>query len=248
MTKKLFLLVSVVALIAIAYFNMRPTTRPYVDESEVQAYLNLGLEPNQYLDESDVQAYTPTDIMEDGPVPAKKKTRYYPVRNHKPRPSTLGFSITPPPGSNWYEKLDNDSLVYVKINKSHRQYAIFTEAREVHLDKNIRSPEEIQRYVKREKEIYQVSSSFQEPQLTVRVEDSSTQNCIRYSQSYQDHGMKGLKGNHFINVDTEGLFCLHPENDRAAIDMSYVEKSLSDTQVKSYSSEGEKFLTSLAFR
>lgn len=214
--------------------NTEPEDREYMDESEVQAYLNFGLGEKQHTGESDFQAYTPNN-------------RYHAVKHYKPRASTLGFSITPPPGSNWFEKLEEGSLYYVKINNLYKQYAILTEAREVRLSSNMRDPLEIQRYVKKEKEKNLASSKFKEPNLTVQVEESPSDNCVRYSQSYQDHGMKGLKGQLYVNVDTHGLFCLHPDNARVAIDMNYVEKSLSNSQVKSFSSEGERFLASLRF-
>lgn len=34
-----------------------------------------------------------------------KNTKYYAVKHYQPRESNLGFSITPPPGDHWYEKL-----------------------------------------------------------------------------------------------------------------------------------------------
>lgn len=245
--KKIFLFLAVITVCGIAYFNTRPIEPEYMDESDVLAYLNLGLEEQHYMDESDVQAYTPTDVMKGGELPSKKKTRYYAVRHHKPRTSTLGFSITPPPGSNWFEKLEDNSLYYVKINKLHKRYAILTEAREVQLSNTMSNPGEIQRYVKREKEGYLDSPAFKKPNLTVQAGESLSEKCVRYSQSYQDHGLKGLSGQRYVNVDTQGFFCLHPENARVAVDINYVEKSLSNTPVKSYSNEGEKFLASLKF-
>lgn len=246
--KKIFLLLAVIAVCAIAYFNMRPEEKTYLDESDIQAYLTMGLEEKQKVDDGDVQAYTPTDVMKSpARPPSKKKTRYYAVRHYKPRVSTLGFSITPPPGSNWYEKLEDDSLFYVKVNKAHTRYVIITEAREVHLSEKVTSPVEIQSYVKREKEKHLASSNYKKPNLTVQVEEALSERCVRYIQSYQDHGMKGLGGQRFVKVDTQGLFCLHPENAGVAIDINYVEKSLSNTQVRSYSNEGQRFIASLKF-
>jgi len=60
-----------------------------------------------------------------------KNTRYYPVKQHTPRENSLGFSILPPPGSNWYEKLRDNSLIYLKkkptrqlryLHPGHRDY------------------------------------------------------------------------------------------------------------------------------
>lgn len=264
--KKIFVIMAVVTVCTIAYFKLAPEDKQlkeegevltdrdlkveeilYMDESEVQAYLNLGLMEKQSPDDTDVQAYTPTDVMKGDDRPKKKKKRYHAVRHYKPRASSLGFSITPPPGSNWFEKLEKDSLYYVKINKLHKQYAILTEAREVRLSKTMKDALEIQNFVKREKEKTLASARFRNPNLTVEVKTSPSEKCVRYRKYYEDHGMKGLDGRRYVNVDTQGLFCLHPSNSKVAIDMNYVEKSLSNTQVTSYSSEGEKFLASLKF-
>ncbi len=265
--KKISLLFAVIAVCALAYhymepeeiqyrgeseshafLNVEPEGNQFINENEVLAYLSLGLEGNQYLDESDVQAYTKTDAKKNRKFLNKKKKRYYAVKHNKPRASTLGFSITPPPGSDWYEKLEGNSLYYVKINELHKRYVILTEAREVRLRKKIKNLMEIQKYVKSEREKYLDSSGFKKPNLTVQIEEVPSEKCVRYSQHYQDHGMKGLQGRSFVNVDTQGVFCLHPNNEKIAVDVSYVEKSLSsNTQVTSFSNEGEKFLASLKF-
>ncbi len=245
--KKIFMVLTVIAVCVGIYFYTGPEEQQYLEESEILAYINLGLEQTPDMEENDVQAYTPTDVMKKRAVTKKKKKRYFAVRHYKPRVSTLGFSIIPPPGLNWYEKLEDNSLYYVKINKLHNQYCILTEAREVHLDKKMGDPIEIQSYVKKEKEKDLVSSKFKQPNLTAQVEKSPLEKCVRYRQSYQDHGFKGLGGRRYVNVDIQGLFCLHPDNDEVGIDINFVEKSLSNTQVKSYRNEGEQFLASLNF-
>ena len=252
--KKIFLPVALLAVCALAYFSMQPDKQPHTDESDVMAYLDTGQAESDYMEDSEVQAFVSLGFEEPQPMEEEdiqaytpKKKRYYAVRHYKPRASTLGFSITPPPGAHWYEKLEDDSLYYVKINKSHKRYAILTEAREVKLHKKISSPEDIKSYVHREKEQFLSSARFTKPHLAVQIENSLAEQCVRYSHSYQDHALKGLSERSYVEVTTQGIFCLHPENTRAAIDMNYVEKSLSNTQVKSYGNEGEKFLASLKF-
>lgn len=216
------------AVCALAYFYMRPDV-------------------TQYKDENDFQAYSNSNLLEGLDIPINEHI-YHAVTNYKPRKSTLGYSITPPPGDNWYEKLENDSLYYLKINKSHRQYSILTEAREVQLNKDLKDSVELQSYVKSEKEKSLVSSSFENPNVTVQIEKSPSKKCVRYSQSYQDHKLKGLADGSYVDVAIQGLFCLHPDNARVGVDVSYVEKSLSNTMANSYSNEGEKFLASLVFQ
>lgn len=226
--KKIFLLLAITVVCAVAYFSTRP-------------------EIPQYKDDNDVQAYSNKNLLDGIHIPVNKKV-YHAVKHYEPRESTLGFSITPPPGANWYEKLDDNSLYYLKINKSHKRYSILTEAREVRLSTSLKNAEELQRYVKREKEKALVSSHFKNPHVSVQIESSPSQNCVRYSQSYRDYGWKGLRKGTYVNVETQGLFCQHPDNDRVGVDVSYMEKSLPNAVADSYSNEGEKFLASLTFQ
>ena len=215
----------------------------------IMFFLFMKPEITQYEDiNGDVQPYTKSNLLEGIDSPKKEKTFYHPITNYKPRVSTLGFSITPPPGDNWYEALKKDSLLYLKINKSHRRYSILTEAREVHISKNIKHSEDLLNYVKSEKEKDLISSNFTNQQVTVQIEASPSKNCVRYSQVYQDHGMRGLQEGRYVNVDIKGVFCLHPDNARIGIDVNYLEKSLSNTETESFSKEGEKFLSSLTFQ
>jgi hypothetical protein len=186
-------------------------------------------------------------MLEGINVPINKHI-YHAVTNYKPRESSLGFSIIPPPGVNWYEKLENDSLYYLKINKAHKRYSILTEAREVHLKKDLKDSTEFKNYVKSEKEKSLTAASYENPNVTVQLEESASKKCVRYVVSYQDHGIKGLREGSYVKVGTQGLFCLHPDNPRIGVDMSYVEKSLSNTVENSYSHEGEQFLASLSFQ
>lgn len=174
-------------------------------------------------------------------------TKYHLVKNHKPRKSTLGFSVLPPPGKNWYEKLKNDSLLYLKISDSSDSYSIFTEAREVRLKKNVRQSKDLLRYVKREKNKLVANKAYRNSKSSYQIEKSLSKHCVRYQQSYEDHGMKGLRGRRHVEVNTGGLFCAHPGNPKVAVDVSYVEKTLSNVVAKSYRNEGETFLASLNF-
>lgn len=174
-------------------------------------------------------------------------TKYHMVKNHKPRQSTLGFSVTPPPGSHWYERLKNGVLVYFKIDRSKKSYAISTEAREVQLERNFYSAPDFLSYVKKEKNSHVANGNLKNTTGWYRIDNSLPTYCVRYQQQYDDYGMKGLQQGQHVDVNNSGLFCLHPENPEVAIDISYVEKSFSDAEVTSYKTEGEMFLASLTF-
>jgi hypothetical protein len=173
-------------------------------------------------------------------------SKYHLVRNHKPRTSSLGFSVTPPPGDHWYERLKNESLYYLKIAETSNTYSIFTEAREVQLNRSFTHPADFLKHVQKEKNRSITKNSYREKQTSFLIENTLSEYCVRYQQNYQDHGMEGLRGRRYVDVSTSGLYCIHPDNTGVGIDVSYVEKTLSDAKTVSYRKEGEMFLASLS--
>lgn len=179
---------------------------------------------------------------------ASKKSNYHLVRHHQPRQSSLGFSVSPPPGKNWFETLKKDSLMYLKISKATaHSYSILTEAREVRLPKAISNPREFYSHVQKEKNGSLVSADIKEPLSSFAVESSISDFCVRFNQSYQDHSLQALQGRRYVKVNTTGLYCRHPKKPSIAIEVSYLEKSVSGAKTPSYKKEGEQFLASLSF-
>jgi len=176
-----------------------------------------------------------------------KETKYYPVVNNDPRQSSLGFSITPPPGDDWFEKLKNDSLLYLKINKDTKSYTILTEAREVHLDQSFVDPNEFKSYVKQIKDAGLIEEKSRNKRSSYSLESGIGEYCVRYRHQSEVHSTNGSLGEHYVDVTRTGLFCRHPQYKEVAIDISYLEKSFSDTDITGYAQEGEKFLSSLSF-
>lgn len=178
---------------------------------------------------------------------AGNAAKYHLVRGFEPRESTLGFSVTPPPGDHWYETLKNKSLCYLKISKATaHSYSIFTQATEVELSDNIAGGEELLQYVRKEKKAVVLGPDAKKVREQYRIHQE-LDNCVRYEQVYEDYGLEGLAANKYVNVITTGLYCRHPENKNVAIDVSYLEKSVSGRQTPSFRSEGEEFLSSLSF-
>ncbi len=172
--------------------------------------------------------------------------RYHPVRQHEPRENSLGFSISPPPGQNWYEKLNKDSLIYLKKKQSN-SYAIYTKATEVRLDTPISAPKGVLEYVKKTKNLEVASTRYKNHRVKYYSETTASQYCVRYECKFEDHGAANLTGDSFVIVKNSGLFCIQPTTPDVGIDIHYFEKSVSGTDNTSYRGEGELFLSSLNF-
>lgn len=175
-------------------------------------------------------------------------SKYHMVKHNNPRHSTLGFSVKPPPGDDWYEKLKDDSLQYLKIGQAtNHSYSLFTQAREVKMNKRMKHSLDLKHHVKNEKSGQLPVNGITNLQTSYTIDRAVSKYCVRYSQSYDDHSFKGLRRGRHVDVIVSGLYCLHPDNQRYGVDVSYVEKTLSSAALRSYKAEGEMFLSSLHF-
>lgn len=175
--------------------------------------------------------------------------RYFPVNNTNKRESSLGFSITPPAGAGWFEKLNEDSLYYLKKIKT-KDYSIYTKATEIHIPDTDLEAEKFLQFVKETRIIPVKSNSYRNISTTYTLTPELSPLCVRYFQKYEDHGNSNLKANDFIEIRKSGLVCMHPDTLSDGVDMFYLEsflRSAASGNTSSYKAEGESFLSSLKF-
>jgi hypothetical protein len=174
--------------------------------------------------------------------------RYFPVQNRDLRANSLGFSISPPSGSGWYEKLNDKSLYYLK--KIQRDdYSIYTKATEIHLENSELGFENFLQFVKNNKKIDTTSGHYRNVSLRITANKELSPLCVRYFQDYEDHGTKHVNKDEFIRVQKNGLLCMHPETPENGVDMFYAEsfRQSLPRRDQSFRDEGEFFLSSLKF-
>lgn len=175
---------------------------------------------------------------------------YFPVKNIEERQSSLGFSIQPPLGHGWYEKLSNNTLYYLKRLHT-KDYSIYTKATEIQLGKDSLLEKEIfLMYVKNKKKLDTARGDYRNITFNYAQDTALSPYCVRYTQNYDDYSKKHQLRDEFIRVKNRGLVCMHPEKTGTGVDMYYVERYLSSrtTEEKSYRNEAEFFLSSLRFR
>lgn len=188
-----------------------------------------------------VRLFSPIFLFAGCAIPGSS---YYPVTDTIPRQSTLGFSICPPPGTGWFERHKQDSLYYLKRTPP-QSSSIYTRATEIHVEKAFRLAQDFHQFVKNQKEYRKLPERYQN--VTFRYTDIGELSpfCVRYSNTYEDHGAEELSG--FYQVRKTGILCMHPESPQDGIDMYYLERSLSSSPQTSFIKEGEQFLSSLRF-
>ena len=179
---------------------------------------------------------------------ASYKNRYFPVKNLAQRESSLGFSITPPTGDSWFEKLNNNSLYYLK-KTGRKDYAIYTKATEIHLNPSELKADRFLLFVTRSKKPHTKSGTFQNVAFQIIPDNALSPLCVRYVLTYEDHSMKSQSKEEYINIKNSGLVCMHPDTLFNGVDMCYVESSLQSSQnsIDKINEEGEFFLRSLKF-
>lgn len=179
---------------------------------------------------------------------ATYENRYFPVNNHIERESSLGFTITPPSGIGWHEKLHKDSLYYLKKIKSNK-YKIYTKAEELHFEDSPNNLTRFVDYVVKNKSIDTTKGFYKNHNFIYFLDVALSPYCVRYSQSYEDYNHEGLGSKKFIRVNNGGLVCMHPDTPANGVDMYYNESYISTAEqtARSYKNEGEHFLSSLRF-
>ncbi len=176
------------------------------------------------------------------------KNRYFPVKNLAQRESSLGFSITPPTGDSWFEKLNNNSLYYLK-KTGRKDYAIYTKATEIHLSPNELKADKFLQFVTKSKKLCATSGNFQNVAFQIIPDNTLSPLCVRYVLTYEEHNIQQQNKYEYVNVKNSGLVCMHPDTLFNGVDMCYVESSLqsSKNSIGKINEEGEFFLKSLKF-
>jgi len=175
-----------------------------------------------------------------------KKEKYYPVNDDSLRVSSLGFSISPPPGRDWYEKHLSNTLYYFKRTRENG-YALTTQATELTFANESNHKGELLEYVQKHKQNACSASRYHNSTFDYSYEKIASGLCIRYQFKYDDYGST-KKGHYpYIEVFSEGLVCRHPLAPEIGIDLNYMEQTLPALRTPSFRNEGEKFISSLNF-
>ena len=179
---------------------------------------------------------------------ASYSSRYHLVNNSKKRESSLGFSIKPPSGSGWLEKLNNDSLYYLKQTRT-PEHSMYTKATEIHLSDTHLDATQFMQFVKKSQELDINTGAYRNISTQYAYDTALSPLCVRYSHRYEDHGNTTLKPDEFVKIRKSGIMCMHPDRPSDGVDMFYVESFLQSKASghPSYREEGEFFLSSLKF-
>ncbi len=178
-----------------------------------------------------------------------QRPTYYPVKDHQPRQNSLGFSISPPTGTSWYETLQGTSLIYYKKTELD-DYLLYAKASEVELKTAPINTQEFTTWVKSEKEIALSPSRYKNINFTLKPEPDISKYCLRYSRTYEDHGgsTDTNEDELFFTIENSGIYCLHPDSGNVGVDISFVEKLPQTILHSQFRDEVRSFMKSLRFQ
>lgn len=170
------------------------------------------------------------------------------LTDRSPRISSLGFSFIPPPGENWIEKYEKDTILYIK-KTSDGTNSFYTIASEFHAKEPFPSADDFLYFVKGMRIGIGVDPSqrFKNEQYEYKLDPDFAPFCVRYHEKLEDHHTKYLKEKKYLVVENFGLFCLHPLKKDVGIDMCYSERYEEGHENTSLRKEGEEFINSLKF-
>lgn len=174
-------------------------------------------------------------------------TKYHAVEATTPRVSSLGFTISSPPGRNWYEKHHGDSLLYFKRTRG-PSYALTTKATEISFPQRSDVRQSIQNYLDERKYHNLYNPHLRNCRFDYSFENIERALCASYTHSYDDYNNPGKGNQPYVHIFNRGMVCSNPHLPQTGIDIHYMEKSRPTTKrLTSYRGEGEAFLESLDF-
>ncbi len=156
-----------------------------------------------------------------------------------------GYSVTAPPGKDWFElKRDRHNVFFGKKLAS-RTHAFIATALSTTIIEKFESPVQFREYVSK---AALDDGGERGPLLENRVELDAAVGpfCVRFYNKSLDRGAVNAKG-YPLPLETYGVSCLHPADPGVVVSVSYSERGLLAEASPALRAEGERFVSSLRF-
>jgi len=156
-----------------------------------------------------------------------------------------GYSVQPPVAKNWFELKRDKAYVYFGKKLASRTHSFIATALSATLRENFEKPEEFLDYVFK---VLSVAGDERNKVVESRVELDAALGrfCVRHYTRAEDRDAVYAKGRVLL-AETVGVSCLHPDNRRLTVDVSYTQRGFPQEIGAELQSEGESFLRSLKF-
>ena len=167
--------------------------------------------------------------------------------DRQPIHSTLGFSFTPPSSTDWYEKFGATGITFLKKTKP-KKLSFYVGATEGKMRTKITTKDELLKFVKAKKDQWgKDKGRYQNITTKFVAAENISPLCTNYELLAEDHKAKNIGSNKFLILKTKGIFCLHPNNKKNAVDVYYSARYIPASDYGTLMQEGETFVKSLKF-
>lgn len=156
-----------------------------------------------------------------------------------------GYSVLPPQGKDWFELKRDPQTVFFGKKIASRTHAFIATAMSAPISDKLETPEAFREYISR---VLPLRGDGRHRVIENRVEIDNTLGpfCVRYHTKSEDRGAPHAQGMTLL-AETFGVTCLHPENPKLNISVSYTERGNPAETSAELRAEGERFVRSLKF-
>jgi hypothetical protein len=169
-----------------------------------------------------------------------------PVDNSIPGYELEGYSVSPPPGSNWFEmQRDRQQVLFGKRLDS-RTHSFVATATSGEVSEKFEKPEQFQDYVDKMRVAAVDPARYKIVEYHSALDPSYPAQCVRYHSKTEDRGAPYSQGTALL-LEHFGVACLHPALSRLVVDVGYSERGRGAEINDELRAEGERFMRSLKF-
>ena len=156
-----------------------------------------------------------------------------------------GYSVLPPQCKDWFELKRDPQTVFFGKKIASRTHAFIATAMSAPISGKFDTPQAFRDYISR---VLPLRGDGRHRVIENRVEMDSALGrfCVKYHTRTEDRGAPYAQGITLL-AETFGVTCLHPENPRLNISVSYTERGNPAETSAELRAEGERFVRSLKF-
>ncbi len=157
-----------------------------------------------------------------------------------------GYSVLPPPGSNWFEmQRDRQQVLFGKKIDS-RTHSFVATATSGEINEIFDKPAQFQDYVDKMRIAAVDPARYKIVEYRSAFDPSYPAQCVRYHSKTEDRGAPYAQETALL-LEHFGVTCLHPALPRLVVDVGYSERGRSTEISDALRAEGETFMRSLKF-
>lgn len=159
--------------------------------------------------------------------------------------SSNGVSFQPPQGYEWEEHFRENEIVYLR-KTDFQKVSFYVGVLEGKLRTKLLSDTDLLAFVRSKKNQWGTDGRYSNISTSFEVE-SDNETCVHYRMLAHDFGAKNRGSEAFLVMQTNGRFCLHPQDRTSAVDIYYSVRYLPTLDPRDLVSDGEIFVRSLQF-